>query len=183
MQTYEVRENEVKRTERKSKRFWVFLIVGFFAMDFAIAAIAITMAAGDPSFRSIPGYGERAVAWDERQALNDAWLNKKWNIEIRRSDAQSDSLELVITTSANEPVTGCSGEVKLFHYTRVAKQQTATISEQTPGHYIAKVDVAKPGLWSVELNLVTADQEHCWYEQVLDLSRMPTALPSEKPME
>ena len=53
------------------------MILGFFAIDLAIAAIAITMAAGDPSFRSIPGYGERAVAWDERQALRDAWQQKK----------------------------------------------------------------------------------------------------------
>ena len=41
-------------TEAGSRRFWITVILGFFAIDITIAVVAITMAAGDPSFRSIP---------------------------------------------------------------------------------------------------------------------------------
>ncbi len=54
-------------TEAGSRRFWITLILGFFAIDITIAVVAITMAAGDPSFRSIPGFGKRSVQWSERQ--------------------------------------------------------------------------------------------------------------------
>jgi len=161
-------ERNTKRTERNSRTFWILMILGFFAIDLAIAAIAITMAAGDPSFRSIPGYGERAVAWDERQALRDAWQNKQWHIAIQRVGNRLDALEIAITDRNNAPVSGCIGSVRLFHYTRVAQQVAATFSEIDPGRYQAKVDVAKPGLWSFELELTSPDGQRCSYEQAIE---------------
>ena len=39
-------ERDSKRLERNSRTFWILMILGFFAIDLSIAAIAITMAVG-----------------------------------------------------------------------------------------------------------------------------------------
>jgi nitrogen fixation protein FixH len=167
-------ENKASRLERRSKSFWVMLILGFFGMDLTIAAIAISMAAADPSFRSIPGYGERAVAWDERQQLKAAWSNKNWKIEIMRPNAQHDGIRLSIRNQQDEPVSGYTGHVSLFHYTRVATQVRGSLHELSPGCYEAEVDVRKPGLWNLEVELTSPDNEHLWYEQSLELDASAT---------
>ena len=159
--------NAVKQ-ERRSRRFWVLLIVGFFSLDIAIAAIAISMAAGDPSFRSIPGFGERAVAWDQRQSLKEAWNKQGWAIEIARVQPSMDAVEIVLKDAAGNPVSGCTGSVTMFHYTRVATQWKAPLEETQPGLYRAKVDVSKPGMWNLEIDMLTADQEKCWFEKSFD---------------
>jgi hypothetical protein len=74
--------------EKNSRRFWVLFVLGFFAIDLTIAVIAISMAAGDPSFRSIPGFGERSVHWDERQQKQKLLEELGWSIEL--DNAQSN---------------------------------------------------------------------------------------------
>lgn len=164
------RSAQLAKSERRSRRFWVSVICGFFAIDFSIAAIAISMAAGDPSFRSIPGYGERAVSWDVRQKRKQSSKELGWDIKLQRSEPLRDALELTIADEANKPVSGCSGTVRIFHYTRVATQLQAAWIEQEPGRYIAKVDVAKPGLWQLELELHKGPDQSFWSEQSLNWS-------------
>ena len=161
-------ERDYQRVETKARSFWVLMILGFFAIDLSIAVIAITMAVADPSFRSIPGYGERAVAWDERRALNDAWQKQNWHIEVNRVGSHSDAIELVVTDADDRPVTGCIGSVNLFHFTRVAQQVIGKLNEVAAGRYRAKVDVAKPGLWNLELDLIASDGKHYFFEQHLE---------------
>ena len=164
------RSAQLAKSERRSRRFWVSVICGFFAIDFTIAAIAISMAAGDPSFRSIPGYGERAVSWDVRQKRKQLSRELGWNTKLQRAEPLHDALELTITDAANEPVSGCSGTVRIFHYTRVAQQLQADWVEQEPGRYIARVDVAKPGLWQLEMELHKGPDQSFWSEKTLNWS-------------
>ncbi|MEQ1825239.1 MAG: FixH family protein [Pirellula sp.] len=159
------------RHERTSRRFWVLLILGFFGMDLSIAIIAIAMAAGDPSFRAIPGFGERSVAWDERRALSENWQKQNWTLDVSRRSPGSDAVEFSLRSEDGQPVTGCSGNVKVFHYTRVAEQSTASVDEVAPGIYVAPLNVAKPGMWNVEFDLFTMDTKHCWTERSFDWSK------------
>ncbi len=134
-------------------------------MDFSIAAIAIAMAAGDPSFRSIPGYGERAVAWDIRQQRKQLSAELGWQVRFRRVEPLRDAIEMTVFDSTNQPVSHCSGTVRLFHYTRVAEQLRAEWIEQEPGRYVASVHVAKPGSWQLEMEIGNADGRRFWLEQ------------------
>ncbi len=137
-------------------------------MDFSIAAIAISMAAGDPSFRSIPGYGERAVAWDVRQKRKEDSRKLGWKIDLQRVEPLRDAIEMRIVNAENAPVTGCTGSLRLFHFTRVAEQFQSQLSEIEPGLYRAKVNVAKLGRWQLELKIHADGNQHFWDERTLD---------------
>ena len=160
--------SQLAMRERNSKWFWVCVICGFFAIDFSIAAIAISMAAGDPSFRSIPGYGERAVAWDVRQKRKEGSNKLGWKIDLQRVEPLRDAIDIRIVNAANVPVVGCTGSLRMFHFTRVAEQLQSQLSEIEPGHYRAKVNVAKNGRWQMELEVKADGDQHFWDERTLE---------------
>jgi nitrogen fixation protein FixH len=159
---------QLAKRERNSKWFWVSLICSFFAMDFTIAAIAISMAAGDPSFRSIPGYGERAVAWDVRRQRKEDSLKLGWKVKVQRAEPLRDAIDVTIVKSDNEPVTGCTGSLRLFHYTRVAEQFQRELNEIEPGRYRAKVDVSKLGRWHLEMEIHATGDRDYWDDLTLN---------------
>ena len=164
---------QIAKRERSSMRFWVCIICGFFAIDFIVAAIAISMAAGDPSFRSIPGYGERAVAWDVRQERKRASKDLEWKVELRRIEPSRDAIHITIRNAANEPVSGCTGSVRMFHFTRVAEQLRSDLNEIEPGVYRARIDVSKPGRWQLDLGIHASGDRHFWDEQTLNWFEVP----------
>ena len=159
---------QLAKRERNSKWFWICLICCFFSMDFAIAAIAISMAAGDPSFRSIPGYGERAVAWDVRRQRKEDSQKLGWKVEVQRVEPSRDAIDVTIFDADNEPVTGCAGSLRLFHYTRVAEQFQCELHEIVPGRYRAKIDVRKLGRWNLELEIHATGDRHYWDDLTLN---------------
>ena len=159
---------QVANRERSSMRFWVFLICCFFALDFTVAAIAITMAAGDPSFRSIPGYGERATAWDVRQARKKASTELGWTVQVQRSGASQNELLISVRDAANQPVVAGTGLVRMFHFTRVAEQFEGSLVEREPGVYYVPIDVAKSGRWQMELEVHAGGDRHFWDERTLN---------------
>jgi nitrogen fixation protein FixH len=159
--------SQLVRNERRSRWFWLSLIVGFFAIDFTIAAIAITMAASDPSFRSIPGYGERAVAWDIRQQRKQVSEELGWQLRVVRAEPMHDAIELTIADAKGQPISGCKGTFRLYHYTRVAEQLHGPWLETEAGSYRAKVEVTRPGLWQMELDIHGPNGEAFWKEQSL----------------
>jgi len=87
---------QIANRELKAMRFWVCVIGGFFAIDFVIAALAISMAVGDPSFRSIPGYGERAVAWDIRRGRKQNSKDLGWKVTLRPVEPRRDAIEITV---------------------------------------------------------------------------------------
>lgn len=161
-------KTQIAKRERSAMRFWVCVICGFFAIDFIVAAVAISMAAGDPSFRSIPGYGERAVAWDVRQGRKRSSQDLQWKVTVQRAEPRRDAIEILIRNAANEPVTGCTGVVRMFHFTRVADQHRGEIVETEPGTYRANIDVSKPGRWQLDLEIHADGDRNFWDEQIVN---------------
>ena len=159
---------QLAKRERRSMRFWVFFICCFFAIDFTVAAIAISMAAGDPSFRSIPGYGERAVAWDVRQARKQASKELGWKVQIERSGPNLSEMLITVSDAENKPVVDCTGLARMFHFTRVAEQFEGKLSEIAPGVYRVPIDVAKTGRWQLDLEIHASGDRQFWDERTLN---------------
>ncbi len=159
---------QLAKRERRSMRFWVFFICCFFAIDFTVAAIAISMAAGDPSFRAIPGYGERAVAWDVRQARKQASKELGWKVQIERSGPNLSEMIITVSDAENKPVVDCTGLVRMFHFTRVAEQFEGKLIETAPGVYRVPIDVSKPGRWQLDLEIRASGDRQFWDERTLN---------------
>ena len=165
--------SQIASREKGAKRFWMCVIGGFFAIDFTIAAIAICMAAGDPSFRSIPGYGERAVAWDIRQERKNSSRDLGWKVAVHRVKPNHNAIEVVVRDAADNPVTGCKGSIQIFHFTRVAEQFRGELTEIEPGVYRASINVSKPGRWQMHLEIQADGNRNFWDEQTLNWFESP----------
>lgn len=153
-------------SEASSRRFWVSLILGFFAIDLTIAVVAITMAAGDPSFRSIPGFGRRSVQWSERQQSLKHFKESGFDVEIDQKASTSELLILRITDRDGNHVSGLNWTIEVFHFTRVAEQQRIDLVERD-GVYTAALTMKKPGFWHMELSGLV-DGKSIWMERTLD---------------
>lgn len=158
--------------EKNSRRFWVLFVLGFFAIDFTIAVIAISMAAGDPSFRSIPGFGERSVHWDDRQKKQLVLEELGWKIELDHVQANTEELRINILDRDGKHVQGVRLEIALFHYTRVAEQQKVVCSEKE-GYYLADAKLHKPGLWNMDIEGETSDGRKIWSQQTIRWEMTP----------
>ncbi|XZE34000.1 FixH family protein [Pirellulaceae bacterium SH501] len=154
--------------EKNSRRFWVTVVLAFFAIDLTIAVIAISMAAGDPSFRSIPGFSKRAVDWEVRKKEEQQLLDRGWTIEVSAAAEKTNSLVMKVLSKDREPIPDLSLSVTLFHYTRVAEQQTVPM-RWTGAEYVGDIDLSKPGLWHVDIEGNLPDGTKIWTQRTLDL--------------
>ncbi len=148
-------------SEKASRRFWVSMILGFFAIDITVAVVAISMAAGDPSFRPIPGFSDRSVYWAETQKKQKNLLDLGWKIEVDPSATHASQLAIRVLDKQGQPVSDAEFNVTVFHYTRVAEQQTAKMVE-SDGIYTASFDLAKSGNWNLDILGKAASGEDTW---------------------
>jgi nitrogen fixation protein FixH len=152
--------------EASSRRFWVSIILGFFAIDITIAVVAITMAAGDPSFRSIPGFGQRSVQWSDRQRDFKHFRETGYSVDIDQEKSTEQAIVLRITDSDGNHVPNLNWTIEVFHFTRVAEQQRVELEEQD-GFYTAAIRMTKPGFWHIELAGSVGDKS-IWMERKID---------------
>jgi nitrogen fixation protein FixH len=146
-------------SERRAKYFWVTFILGFFVLDLSIAVIAIVMAAGDPSFRPMPEYGDRSVEWEvhQRERLQSQALG--WQVDIKGIEPERRAMEIKVIDRDGQPVEGATGSISAYHFTRVSQRQVVEVEEVEAGVYRANVDCRRPGWWKVELRLQPASTD------------------------
>jgi nitrogen fixation protein FixH len=139
--------------ERRSRVFWITFILGFFALDISIAVIAIVMAAGDPSFRPMPDYGDRSVAWEVHHQERISSEKLGWSVSVSAVEPDRQTVDFIIVDRAGASVEGGSGDASGYHLTRVAEQQHSKLTEIEPGRYRASLNCQRPGLWKLDLRL------------------------------
>lgn len=138
------------------------------AINLSIALIAIVIAVGDPSFKPIPSYGENGVDWEAQKKLQERSDALGWMVRVERGSPH-DGIHIRLTDRSGEPVTGASGNVRAYHFTRAGEAVTAKVieSDTQPGLYIAAVDVSKDGRWQITLSLEgTEGEEFFWDHDV-----------------
>ena len=156
--------------ERKSRRFWVLLILAFFSMDIAIATIAIFMATRDPSFRPMPDYGDQNVSWEERHQERLQSSKLGWTVNISPVEPTRDAMTISAKDRFGNPVTGASGILSAYHFTRVTELTRSKMVEVAPGQYESAIDCSRNGMWKIELRLDNGDQ-HFLYENAVEFPR------------
>jgi hypothetical protein len=146
-----------KISERRSRRFWVCLVLAFFSMDIAIATIAIAMATRDPSFRPMPDYGQNNVSWEHRHQERLASNKLGWILDLSPVEPQRKAIRILAVDRSGNPIVGAIGKLSAYHFARVTEMTRTDIIEVTPGEYEAAVDCAREGMWKIELRLQNGD--------------------------
>ena len=63
-QTVPMNADELKQLERRARRFWVSVIVGFLSLQVVIGIVSIVLSISDPTLAVIPNYHQAALDWD-----------------------------------------------------------------------------------------------------------------------
>ena len=146
------------KSENRSRRFWVMMILLLMGINLGVAAIAIKMAVGDVSIRPMPDYGEQAVTWQERiDALNQSKA-LGWTCHLSKS-SEPASVAVDLCDSHGEDIAGCTGYVRAFHFTAAGQIQVAQIEPSATGSYRFAIELAKPGLWQIAMKIQTPKGE------------------------
>lgn len=153
--------------ERRSRRFWVMVVLAFFSLDIVIASIAIYLATRDPSFRPMPDYGDQNVSWEERHQERIRSDKLGWTVEISPVEPGRNAMQIVAQDSFGNPVTGATGTISAYHFTRVTELTRSSLVEVAPGLYHSTIDCSRNGMWKVELR-INNGEEHFLYENSLE---------------
>jgi hypothetical protein len=147
---------EMKSRESRSRNFWLVLILGLFGINLGIAVFAIAIAVGDSSLKPMPDYGQEAVGWQERQELLEASRGLGWAIDLAQEVGPGAGLRVKVRDRDGLPVTGCSGAIRVYHFTEAGKVGRGSVEEIGEGSYHAPLPLAQSGWWQVAVDL-TAD--------------------------
>lgn len=161
-----------KSQERRSARFWSSFVLALMTLNLLIALVAIVVAVRDPSFQPVPSYGENGVDWETRKQLQANSDSLGWTAQVERS-VEDNAVRMVLSDSQGEPVTGASGTVQVYHFTRAGQPITAPAIESTdqPGLYHAAIDVSKDGRWHVTAKLSRPPHEQFLWDHDVEWYR------------
>lgn len=163
---------DLQSQERRSARFWSFFLLALMAINLLVALIAMVIAIGDPSFQPIPSYGGRAVDWETHRQLQARSDALGWHAQLARTE-RGDGIRLTLTDTLGNRVSGATGTVQAYHFTRAGQSVTVPWAEsaEDPGRYFAELDVAKDGRWQVAVKLSRGETETFLWEQQVEWYR------------
>jgi len=156
------------RTERRARRFWVSLIVGFLGIQVVIGMCALYLALGDPSVAIIPNYHQSALDWDIKQRSKQLLRELGWEVSASVSPISSEQRNVIIQvmSEAGGPVENLHVEAKVFHHARGQEIYQALLREETPGLYMTTLALTRPGLWQIDLAI---EGDHGIASQIIEL--------------
>lgn len=157
---------------RRAAWFWTSFILALMTINLLIAVIAITVAIGDPSFQPIPSYRENGIDWETRKKLQTRSDSLGWTVLVQRDD-HLDGIRIALRDPHGLPLTGATGTVQAYHFTRAGQATTrpAIESPSQAGVYLAELDVAKDGRWHVTVQLTRNEDEVFLWDQDVEWYR------------
>jgi hypothetical protein len=145
-------------SEAVARWVWPGLVIGLLGIQVGMGVVAVTLATGDPAWRVVPHYHDRAIHWDRVAAARTASDQLGWKsaVTIGRSADVYGHRDLVVELrdAIGQPVTGAQVTGELWHHGHPGEliQAVCRESPDVPGRYIGRAKVNRSGLWQVELN-------------------------------
>jgi nitrogen fixation protein FixH len=136
---------------------WPAAVVGSLALFVAMYLTVIGIAGRDPHFSVEPDYYEKSMHWDETAAQIRANQELGWSVEIE-PDAQVGALgdrrlACRIRDRDKRPVRGATVDLITFHHAYAAQRVELALVEESPGVYVGRPRMARPGLWECRLTV------------------------------
>ncbi len=144
---------QLAQVERRARRFWVSLIVGFLSIQVLIGFGSIYLALGDPSVAIIPNYHQSALDWDIKHRAQQLLDELGWqvNAAVTPVEAEHRTIGIRVAGKSGRPVEQLHIESKVFHHARGQEIYASTLTEIEPGLYTMPVALTRPGLWQIDL--------------------------------
>lgn len=141
------------RTERRARRFWVSIIVGFLGIQVLIGMGSLYLALGDPSVAIIPNYHQSALDWDIKLRSQQLLSELGWQVKVSVSPvvAEQRRVEVRIVSKLGRLVENLHVEARVFHHARGREIYQALLGEETPGAYTTRLALTRSGLWQIDL--------------------------------
>lgn len=153
-QTIGMHPDELKVLERRARRFWVSVIVGFLGLQVLIGVASIVLALSDPTVAVIPNYHQSALDWDVTHRSRQLAGQLGWAIDynvVPSEQAGQRSLLVTILDRDRRPVGGLNVSAKLYRHARGGEVDKFKLKAIAEGNYQADTKLSEPGLWQVEL--------------------------------
>ncbi len=142
---------------------WPAIVIGLLSLQVVICTVAFFVATADPSQVVVSNYHAKALAWDEQRAEQRAVAELGWQAALDISpeaDMLGDrTVRLTLKDAQGEPLTGATVSASTYHFARANQLIEADLAEAAPGEYVARMNMRKPGRWSLTLD-VTHGEDH-----------------------
>ncbi len=137
--------------------FWPGLVVSILSFT-VVSHIALLFAINsDQGVQIEEDYYQRALAWDDLQALRKSSDDKGWTVNLYVADpttaAPARQVTITVTDTAGAPVTGLTGDLELRRPSRSGTLSTNAFEAipDAPGAYRCEVAIPEGGLWDFTL--------------------------------
>ena len=149
-----VQSDEFKAIERKARRFWVSVIVGFLSLQVMIGVASIVLALNDPSVAVIPNYHQSALDWDVTHRARSLTDELGWQIDynvIPAEQAGKRSLIVTVMDRDGKPLGDLRVSAKVYRHARGGEVDKFSLRAVADGNYQADTKLSEKGLWQIEL--------------------------------
>ena len=141
----------IAQKEKTAQLIWTGFILMFFLIQAVLWLVAITVTANDKSHAIVAGYDEKALRWDEEQALRAASSRLGWKAELV-VDPASDvrglhEISIKLSDAEAQPVAGAHFDLTAFHRAYAGEPQLIKLKENQDGVYSGEVVLRKSGFW------------------------------------
>jgi len=149
--------------------FWPGFIIALLGIPMLTGTAIIMASSSDGGPRIMPDYYNRAVAWDESQAVDQASRDLGWTVALSVTDERA---ELAVRDAQNQPLK-VSGTAAFRLASEIEPRVVAALTPRQdgqPGHYIIEGAPLDHGVWDVQLRLDTGEAV---YERTHRVERSP----------
>jgi nitrogen fixation protein FixH len=146
--------DNLQQLERRARRFWVSVIVGFLGLQVVIGIASIVLALNDPSVAVVPNYHQSALDWDVTHRARQLTDQLGWQIDYNVVPAEQHdrrSLLVTILDRDGKPVSDLNITAKLYRHARGANVDKFKLKAVADGNYQADTKLTEKGLWQIEL--------------------------------
>ncbi len=146
--------DEMKVLERRARRFWVSVIVGFLGLQVLIGVASIVLAFSDPTVAVIPHYHQSALDWDVTHRSRQLAEQLGWSIDynvVPSDQLGQRSLIVTILDREHRPLSGLNVSAKLYRHARGGEVDQFKLKAVAAGNFQADTRLNERGLWQIEL--------------------------------
>ena len=159
-------------SEAVARWIWPGLVFALLGMQGVLGVVAVMLATGDPAWRVVPHYHDRAIHWDRVATARAASEQLGWKTTITPGTTADiyghRDITVTLTTADGKPLSGATVKGELWHHARPGDLVELTLREsaEQPGLYMGRARASRSGLWQVELNVRKAGDEFIHSEEV-----------------